>query len=57
MGVAVLTEFDAVLAHPDKGLHLLAGRVCVLLTVATRVGHVLLSDSIVAMAECFLDQI
>lgn len=53
----VLTKFDAILAHPDEGLHLLARRVCVLFTVATRVGHILLGNSIVTMAECFLDQV
>jgi len=53
----VLTDFDAILAHPDKGLHLFARGVCVLLTVASRVGHVLLGDSIVAMPEGFLNQI
>ena len=52
-----LTDFDGVLAHPDQGLHLLAGRVCVLLTVATGVGHVLFGHSIVAMTECFLNQV
>ncbi len=55
--LVVLTDFDAVLAHPDQGLHLLAGRVCVLLTVATGIGHILLGHRIVAMAEYFLDQV
>ena len=53
----ILTNFHAVLAHPDESLHLLTRRICILLTVAARIGHVLLGGCVAMMTQCFLKQI
>ena len=51
------TDLDIVRAHPSQGLHRFSRGVGILLTVAVRVGDVLLGGGIAAMAQCLLDKV
>lgn len=50
LGFGCLDNLDLVLAHPGERLHLLAGRIGVLVAVEGRVRNVLLGDGIVVVA-------
>ena len=52
--LAVLTNFDRVLPHPDQRFHRLAAGVCVLGPISSGVCQILFRDGIVTMAHGFL---